>query len=288
MKIGFIGLGMMGSGVCMNIATKGYETTVFDMNEKALAPFRDKATIASSAEEAFLASDMTFLSLPGSIQVEELAERFLALDVAGKTIVDLSTSYPLSSRTLHEKFKARGCAFADASLTGTPGHAQSGELIVTFGGDRETFERCGEVAACFARSFQYIGDSGAGNIAKLVNNYLAIMYVALYGEIFPLAEKLGIDVGNLFEIIGESGVGCRMYQGAGGKIVRQSYEQGFALNLALKDIGYVKRLFEDYGSPSFILDGGLNAFRSAKARGLGPKDVSEVAKVQREFLDLGN
>lgn len=286
MKVGFIGLGMMGSGACMNIVEGGFETTVYDMSEKAMAPFKGKARLAQSAEEVFQCSDLTLMSLPSSVQVEAVTDSFLTMGVQGKTVLDISTSFPLSSRAIYEKFKKAGGEFGDASLTGTPAQSAAGELIVTFGGDEATFEKAAPVVQTFSKAFRYIGKSGAGNIAKLINNYLAIMYVNLYGEIFPLVEKLDIDVEKLFELIGESGVGCPMYKGAGKKIVSKKYEHGFALELALKDAGYVKQLFDSYGSPSFILDGGLSAMKIAKQRGLGKKDISEVAKVQRDLLNL--
>ena len=286
MKVGFIGLGMMGSGVCMNIVDGGFETTVYDMNEEAMVPFEGKASLAQSIEEVFEHSEITLMSLPSSVQVEAVTNTFLLMGVKGKTVLDISTSFPLSSRAIYEKFKNAGGEFADASLTGTPAQSAAGELIVTFGGDEATFEKVTPVVNTFSKAFQYIGKSGAGNIAKLINNYLAIMYVNLYGEIFPLVEKLDIDVEKLFDIIGESGVGCPMYKGAGKKIVSKSYEHGFALDLALKDAGYVKQLFDSYGSPSFILDGGLSAMKIARQKGLGKKDISEVAKVQRELLNL--
>lgn len=270
----------------MNIVESGFETTVYDMSEKAMAPFQGKARLAQNVEEVFESSDLTLMSLPSSIQVETVTDTFLSMGVKGKTVLDISTSFPLSSRAIYEKFKKAGGEFADASLTGTPAQSAAGELIVTFGGDETTFEKVAPVVRTFSKAFRYIGKSGAGNIAKLINNYLAIMYVNLYGEIFPLVEKLDIDVEKLFELIGESGVGCPMYQGAGKKIVSKNYEHGFALELALKDAGYVKQLFDSYGSPSFILDGGLSAMKIAKQRGLGKKDISEVAKVQRDLLNL--
>lgn len=286
MKVGFIGLGMMGSGVCMNIATKGYDVIVYDLSSTARERFRDVAEIAGDADELFLKSDVVLLSLPGSIQVEETTNRFLELGVEGKAVIDISTSFPLSSRSIYEKFKANGGEFADASLTGTPQQAKDGTLIVTFGGDRETFDKYYDLVSCFAANFQYIGGSGAGNIAKLANNYLSIMYAALYAEIFPLVEKLDIDVENLYNIIGQSGVGCRMYQGAGKKVALKNYEYGFALQLALKDLTYVKQLYDAYESPSPLLDGAMGAFRTAKLKGLGPKDISELARLQREYLKL--
>lgn len=283
--IGFIGLGRMGGGICRHLLEQGYAMTVFDIQESNSLPFAGKAAVAPSVGEVLDASDVVFLSLPGSPQVEETVERFIARGVAGKTIVDLSTSYPMSSSKLHEKVKAAGGQFADASLTGTPTHAEQGSLIVTFGGDEETFVQCEPIIRAFAsRGVHHVGGPGAGNIAKLANNYLSIMYIALYSEIFPLAEKLGYDTAKLFDIIGNSGVNCPMYQSNAAKIVNKTYDPSFALDLALKDLTYVKKLFDEFQFPSFVLDGGLNLLRIGHQQGYGANDCSEMARVVRDMM----
>jgi 3-hydroxyisobutyrate dehydrogenase-like beta-hydroxyacid dehydrogenase len=283
--IGFIGLGRMGGGICHQLLERGYAMTVFDINENNSSLFADRAAVATTVGEVLDKSDIVFLSLPGSPQVEETVEKFIARGVAGKTIVDLSTSYPLSSSKLHAQVRAAGGQFADASLTGTPMHAEQGSLIVTFGGDEQTFSQCKSIIEAFAsRGVHHIGGPGAGNIAKLANNYLSIMYIALYSEIFPLAEKLGFDTVKLFEIIGNSGVNCPMYQSNAAKIVNKTYDQSFALDLALKDLSYVKQLFDEHQFPSFVLDGGLNLLRIGHQQGYGANDCSEMARVVRDMM----
>lgn len=283
--IGFIGLGRMGGGISRKLLEHGYAMTVFDINEENSRPFADKANIAANVGEVLERSDVIFLSLPGSPQVEETVELFISQGVNGKMIVDLSTSYPLSSSKLHAQVKAAGGQFADASLTGTPTHAQQGNLIVTFGGDDEAFAQCAPIIGTFAaRGVHHIGGPGAGNIAKLANNYLSIMYIALYSEIFPLAEKLGFDTDKLFEIIGNSGVNCPMYQSNAPKIINKTYDPSFALDLALKDLTYVKKLFDEHQFPSFVLDGGLNLLKIGHQKGYGSNDCSEMARVVRDTM----
>lgn len=285
-KIGFIGLGKMGGGISNRLIETGYDLTVYDINSVNMEPFSSKAHLAESKQELLKRSDFIFMSLPGSVEVEQWIEEFIAEGVEDKVIIDLSTSYPLSSQALHAKVKQAGGQFADASLTGTPVHAADGALIVTFGGDRETFDQSLPLIESFAsRGVHYMGGPGAGNIAKLANNYLAIMYVALYSEIFPLAEKLGFDTKKLFEIIGQSGVGGGMYQSNAAKIVDKTYDPSFSLDFALKDISYVKKLYEDHQIPSFVLDGGLNLLRLGHLKGYGQNDLSEMARVVREMME---
>jgi len=287
MKVGFIGLGRMGSGVCSNIIKKGYDTTVFDISEDAMKKFEGKAKLARSPEEVFTASDVTLLSLPGYPEVEAITDKFLELGVKGKGVIDISTSHPTSSRKIHDKFKAAGGRYLDAPLTGTPVAAAEGTLVVNVGGDEEDYEMYKDLIAAFSKASHYIGKAGAGNIAKLVNNYLAIMYIGLYAEAFPLAEKMGYDVEKLFNIITDSGVNCPIYRNTVPKMcIDKTFNPGFALNFCLKDLSYFKMLFEEYKCPSFILDGGINMFKLARIMGLGDKDSSEVAKVTYRNLGI--
>lgn len=284
-NIGFVGLGKMGAGVCSNLIQAGYRVIVYDTDPTVMQRFEGIAETAEQLTDV-LKHEVIFLSLPSSIIVENVVAAFIQYGVKDKTIVDLSTSFPLSSRKLFEDVQQAGGDFADASLTGSPAHAAEGQLIVTFGGHAETFERLQPEWRCFARQAHYIGGAGAGNMCKLVNNYLAIMYVALYAEIFPLADKLELDVLKLFDIIGNSSVNCLMYQNAGSKIAKQTYEPAFELQLALKDLKYVKDLYDQFRASSPVLDGGIQLFEAASLQGLGNQDISEVARTIRESLHM--
>ena len=287
MKIGFIGLGKMGSGCCNNLIAKGYELAVYDLLPQVSEKYRGKAIIASSADELFSTSEITFLSLPGYPEVEEITEKFLSLGVKGKAVIDLSTSYPSSSKAIQAKFSKAGGIFLDAPLTGTPLAAAEGSLVVNVGGDEADYEKYKGVIAAFSKASHYIGPAGAGNIAKLVNNYLAIMYTALYSECFPLAEKMGYDIKRLFEIISDSGVNCPIYQRTVPKMtIAKTFDPGFSVNYCIKDLSYIKKLFDEYQCPALLLDGGLNSFKLTKAMGYGEGDSSNVAKLTYKNLDI--
>ncbi|MDW7659013.1 MAG: NAD(P)-dependent oxidoreductase [Bacillota bacterium] len=284
--IGFIGLGRMGSGICQNIINAGHEVLVFDEKAEAMhalkGTFQQAADIGSVLEK----SAVIFLCLPGSIQVEAVAQTFLNGQVAGKTIIDLSTSFPLSSKKLYEQYAAAGASFADASLNGSPVNAAQGSLIITFGGDRDVYDRLQTLFACFSKEVLYMGPAGSGNLAKLACNYLAINYAVLYAEIFPLLEKLGVDLEQFFETIGHTGVDCGIYRYYAPKIIDKSYKPGFALELALKDATYVKQLFETFQAPAFLLEGCLNLLRTSVKDGKATHDLSECADTMRQYLKI--
>lgn len=287
MKVGFIGLGRMGGGACSNIIKKEYDTIVYDVYEGAMKQFEGKAKLAKNPEEVFMASDVTLLSLPGYPEVEEITQKFLDLGVKGKGVIDLSTSYPTSSKKIYDKFKANEGYYLDAPLTGSPAMASEGTLVVNVGGDEADYDRYKDLIGAFSKVSHYIGPSGGGNIVKLMNNYLAIMYIGLYAEAFPLAEKMGYDVEKLFNIIADSSVNCKNYQSTVPKMcINKTFDPGFALNFCLKDLSYFKLLFEEYKVPSFILEGGINMFKLGRLMGYGEKDSSEVAKVMYNNLGI--
>jgi len=285
-KVGFIGLGRMGSGICNNIIKNGHDTVVFDTNPEAYRNIEERMHAAKDVSEVFSLCEITFLSLPGSIQVEETIGKFMECGVEGKTVIDLSTSYPISSRKIYELFKNNGGYFADSSLSGSPNDSANGNLLVFFGGDKEVYDRWLPLMRTFSREVKYVGASGSGNIAKLACNYLGVMYATLYAEIFPLLEKLGVDINQFYDIIGSTKVDCGVYRFYAPKIVNKTYDMGFSLELALKDITYVKRMFEEYEVPAFILEGGLNLLRTSVKDGKANKDLSECAATVRDYLKI--
>ena len=121
MKIGFIGLGRMGRGVCENFVKKGHDVAVYDVSADAMEYFRGKAELASNPADLFERSEAVLLSLPSSVQVEAMCDTFLSCGVKDKIVIDLSTSYPLSTKKLHEAFKKHGGILLDAPLMGCGG-----------------------------------------------------------------------------------------------------------------------------------------------------------------------
>jgi 3-hydroxyisobutyrate dehydrogenase-like beta-hydroxyacid dehydrogenase len=285
-RVGFIGVGKMGRGMCDNIVKKGYLTTVYDMVPETLAHFKDKATTASSSLEVFLASDVTFLSLPNSLVVETIAEEFLKEDVTGKTIVDTSTSYPESTKELHARFTAAGGQFIDAPLLGGPNDTASGTAPCMISGDQDAVDDVRDIVSSYAAPIDYMGAIGSAHTVKIAMNFQGLMYAALAAQMFPLMEKMGIDTKNLFKIMNEGPFGNAVFDFYGRKFVEKDYLMDFALDMALKDMLYMKRLYDQFNVPAFLLDGGLSLLREAVKDGRGKHDTSEMAAVMYEYLGL--
>ena len=149
MKIGFIGLGRMGRGVCENFVRHGHDVAVYDVSAAAMEHFRGQAELSPDPAALFQRSEAVLLSLPSSVQVEDMCETFFACGVEGKTVIDLSTSYPLSTKKLHAAFKERGGVLLDAPLMGNPTMAAEGTISVTVGGDEADFEAARPIFEAF-------------------------------------------------------------------------------------------------------------------------------------------
>ena len=281
-KIGFIGLGTMGSRIGGRIADGEFPMRVFDISPAALQKFAEKhagANAVNTVPDVFSSSDVVFLSLPGSPQVEATVDEAGGVDLKGKIIVDLSTSHPDSTRRLAGGLKEKGCVLMDAALTGGPPQAESGELTVIAAGEKPTFDSILSLLEVFGKNIFYVGKSGSGHTIKLINNSFSGLYVCLYAEILPLIEKLGIDREGFMKVIQASGGNSPMFPIFAPKILNCDFSLAFAIELMEKDFSYVEKILEGNGMKSGLLEAGRNLCVKALEQGKGKEDVSALRDV---------
>ena len=285
-RIGFIGVGKMGRGMCENLIKKGNEVTVFDVNRENAAFFEGRAVIAASALEACRVSDIIFLSLPNSEVVEKVVGDLLVDGADGKSVVDVSTSDPNSTKRLYADAKAAGANYVDAPLLVGPDDTMAGNAPCIISGDKDVVDELIPIISAYASPIDYFGEIGNAHTVKLAMNFTGLMYAALMAQMFPLMEKQGIDIKNLFKVMNEGPFGNWVFDFYGKKYVERNYHMDFSLELALKDMTYVKRMYEKHNVPAFLLDGGLDFLRAAMKDGRGKLDYSEIAATMREYLEF--
>lgn len=281
-KIGFIGLGNIGKGICNNLIRKGHTLTVYDVNAKAMEPYKGKATLASDPVECLKNGDYVFFSLPNSNVIEELMERFFAAGVKGKTIIDTSTSYPLSTKRLAARVKEAGGVMVDAPLMAGPDEAEAGTLDIVVGGDKADYEALKDLFDCYTRSHKYVGEIGNGHLAKLAINFCGLSEALLFAQIYPVMEKLGFSRENLYGILNNEALANWVFDFYSKKYVARNYRLDFALAFGLKDLGYMKRLYEELNIPGFLLDGALDLCR-VTLQGQKPGEVLDFSHACREM-----
>ncbi|SFJ07108.1 NAD(P)-dependent oxidoreductase [Jannaschia pohangensis] len=275
-KIGFVGVGLMGHGMAASLLGAGHPLTVIAHRNRA--PIEDLA--AKGAAEAddlaalAKASDIVHICAPGSPQVEGIVEVLLAKMAKGGVIVDCSTSNPVSTKILAAKAEAAGLHWLDAPLGGTPAQAATGELAAMVGAHEAVFDRVKPVIATWAKTIVRIGGPGAGHTMKLLNNFLAMGYGALYAEALTLAEKSGVGTEMFDSVIRGSRMDCGFYQTFMGYAVDGNREaHKFTLTNALKDMSYLAAMADGTGVANPVQGAVKNSYAMAvNTGGDGPED----------------
>ncbi len=286
-RIGFIGLGAMGRGACDNLVKKsGLPVFVYDTNIENMNYFLDRAMLCQSIEEVRDNSDIVFLSLPNSDVVESVSEVFLKGDPKDKVIIDMSTSFPASTKKLYKNFKELGGVFIDAPMMGGPNDTAEGTAPCMISGDEEEVNKIKDLISYFASPIDYMGEAGTAHTVKIAMNFTGLGYATLIAQMFPLMEKMGVDTKNLFKVMNEGPFGNWMFDFYGQKTVDKNYRMDFALDLGLKDMTYMKKMYDQYNVPAFMLDGMLDLLRTSLKEGKGSKDYSQCAATMYEYLGL--
>lgn len=288
-RVGFIGLGNIGKGICSNLIKKGNELAVYDVYKPAMEQFQGQAYLAESPVDVLRRSDYVFLSLPKSEIVEETVHAFIQEGVKDKMIIDTSTSYPISTKKLFEEVKAAGGAFVDAPLMAGPDEAAAGTLDIVVGGDKEDYDNAKELFDAYCQSYKYVGPSGTGHLIKLAINFISLTEALMFAQLFPLMDKMGFDPKDLFEVFEDSVLKNWTSTFYTKKYMDREYKLDFALALGTKDLSYVKRMYEEYNVPAFVLDGALDFCRVALAeqeKGQPPIDMSYPCETMYHLLGM--
>lgn len=288
-RVGFIGLGNIGKGICSNLIKKGNELAVYDVYKPAMEQFQGQAYLAESPVDVLRRSDYVFLSLPKSEIVEETVHAFIQEGVKDKMIIDTSTSYPISTKKLFEEVKAAGGAFVDAPLMAGPDEAAAGTLDIVVGGDKEDYDNAKELFDAYCQSYKYVGPSGTGHLIKLAINFISLTEALMFAQLFPLMDKMGFDPKDLFEVFEDSVLKNWTSTFYTKKYMDREYKLDFALALGTKDLSYVKRMYEEYNVPAFVLDGALDFCRVALAeqeKGQPPIDMSYPCEIMYHLLGM--
>jgi len=235
-KLGFIGLGHMGSHMVTRLRAAGYAVTVYDRS-------REKSQTATPKELASN-SDVVLISVTDDAAVEQVMfgpDGALAGLREGMRIIDLSTVSPASSRRLYAAAREKGASMIDAAVSGSVPQVDEGNLVIFVGGDRETLQPCRPILEVLGHSIFHMGASGMGTTMKLVVNTLLGLGMQALAEAVALGVKSGLDQTLLLDILGQTAVVSPSQKSKLANINRDEYSTQFALSLMHKDLGLVLR-----------------------------------------------
>jgi 3-hydroxyisobutyrate dehydrogenase len=290
MRIGFIGLGMMGHHMVANLQKAGHELVVYDVRREAGEEALGRgARWAETPADAARQSEIVMTSLPGPKEVEQVAlgdNGVLAGAARGTIYVDVSTSSPTLIRRIHQVMGEHGVRVADAPVSGGVTGAEDASLQIMVGCDADLFEQIQPVLRGIGDKITYIGEVGAGEVAKLVHNQIALVVQQAVAEGLTLGTKAGIQPEKLLEAIrggaygrGGGGVGPGLER----TTLRGDWDRPrFALALARKDLGLATDLAHEFGVPMPLAAMAEQALIECLNRGWGGKDMTAAFALQEE------
>jgi 2-hydroxy-3-oxopropionate reductase len=291
-RIAFFGVGLMGEPMAGHLLDAGHTVVVVAHRNRAgvdrLAA-RGAAEAASPAEAAER-TEAAIMMLPTADEVEAILFGEGGAGTAmprGYTVIDMGTSYPPQTRRLAERVLERGGRFLDAPVTGGPGGARDGTLVIMVGGHPATFESVRPILAAMGSQIYHFGDVGAGHTAKLVQNMIGITSAAAIAEGFVLAKAAGLDVERLFEMLGSSTSASPLLKGMIPKVFHRGFDQvNFRLDLAYKDIRQATQLAREMTVPLPAANGATELLQLARALGFGAQDSTAVIRGLETLLRI--
>lgn len=240
MKVGFIGLGIMGRPMAKNVMKSGYDLTVYARNPKTLDEFKELgANIASSGKEVAEKCEVIILMLPNSPNVNDALfdENGIAEGLSdGKTIIDMSSINPVESQRFARILSEKGVEWLDAPVSGGEPKAIDGTISVMVGGNEEKFNKYLDLMKSMAGDVVRVGEVGAGNTTKLANQIVVALNIAAVSEAFILAKKAGVDPELVYQAIRGGLAGSTVMDAKGPMMLDRNFDPGFRIELHIKDL----------------------------------------------------
>ena len=244
MRVAFLGLGVMGHPMAGHLASAGHHVTVYNRTAAKAAAWADKYKGASAATPALAAAgaDIVFCCVGNDEDLRSVVlgpEGALAGMKHGSVFVDHTTASAAIARELYAAAKTRGVQFVDAPVSGGQAGAENGLLTVMCGGDNAPFEAMKPVAMAFSRAVTLVGESGAGQLAKMVNQVAIAGLVQGLAEAIAFGQRAGLDMKQVLDVIGKGAAQSWQMDNRGKTMVEDKFDFGFAVDWMRKDLSLV-------------------------------------------------
>lgn len=290
MKIGFIGLGIMGKPMSKNLLKAGHQLVVLDNKKHAMDELvAAGAESASTPEEIAERTDIVITMLPNSPQVQQVVlgtNGILASAREGLILVDMSSIAPLVSRELSGKLAQKGVAMLDAPVSGGEPKAIDGTLSVMVGGSQKTFDRCLPVLKAMAASVVRTGDIGAGNVTKLANQIIVALNIAAISEALVLATKAGVQPELVYQAIRGGLAGSTVLDAKAPLIMDRMFNPGFRIKLHIKDLANVLETSHELGVPLPLTASVMEMMQALRVDGLEEADHASLVKYYEKLAQV--
>ena len=281
MKIGFIGLGIMGAPMAGHLIAGGHQAFVHTRSKVPAALIEAGATACATAAEVAAAAEVIFLMVPDTPDVEKVL--FGMGGVAsgltkGKTVVDMSSISPIATKDFATRIEALGCDYLDAPVSGGEVGAKAASLTIMVGAKPEAFARIQPLFALMGKYITHVGDVGAGQITKVANQMIVALNIAAVAEALVFASKAGADPARVRQALMGGFAASRILEVHGERMIKRTFNPGFRIALHQKDLGLALQGARALGMAMPQTAGAAQLMQVMQAQGWDLLDHSALVK----------
>lgn len=282
MKLGFIGLGIMGKPMVKNLLQAGYEVLVYDVVPENVAWAAEHGAVPKESSKAVADKCRIIITmLPNSPHVKTVVlgeGGILEGAQEGTILIDMSSIAPLASQEIQRECAKKGVKMLDAPVSGGEPKAVDGTLSIMVGGDQEVFDQVYDILMVMGSSAVLCGEIGAGNTTKLANQVIVALNIAAVSEAFMLSTKAGVDPVKVFDAIKGGLAGSTVMNAKVPMITEGNFQPGFKIDLHIKDLNNALETGHEVGAPLPLTAGVMEMLQVLRMDGCGQEDHSAIAK----------
>ena len=289
-RLGFIGLGVMGKPMCLNLIRAGNSLMVFDINSEPIEELVQAGAKAGDSPSAIGSEcDVIFTMLPDSPHVEAVIngkDGILEGIKPGSTIVDMSSIAPQMAQKLHALAKEKGIAMLDAPVSGGEPKAIDGTLSIMVGGDKKDFESIEDLLLVMGASALLMGEIGSGNVCKLANQIMVAVHLSAMSEAMVFAEKAGVDAEKVYEAIRGGLAGSTVLDAKMPLILDRNFKPGGPIRMHTKDLVNVRDLAMEIDAPIPLTVQVMEFMKALKADGKAEDDHGGLVQYHEKLAGV--
>lgn len=282
MDVGFIGLGIMGSGMARNLVRAGFDVTVWNRTAERMKPLVEAgAHAADSPADVAARSEIIVICVSNTPDVEDVImgeDGVLAGAKSGSLVIDCSTISPHATRDMAEALASHGVHMLDAPVSGGSEGAANGTLTIMIGGEESQVERARPLLEAMGKTITRVGDHGAGQTAKLVNQVLVVSSMQGMAEALLLASAGGLDLEKTLAAVSGGAAGSWTLSNRGPQVIARDWRPGFTIDLQMKDLRLVMDAADELGVPLPATAIIFQLMRTLQERGLGNEGNHAIVK----------
>lgn len=290
MKVGFIGLGIMGKPMCKNLIKAGHDLIVTTHNQDTLKEMEALgAKAVYNGKEVAEEAEVIITMLPNSPQVREVAlgkGGIIECGRRGIVLIDMSSIDPTESKAISAVLAEKGIDMLDAPVSGGEPKAIDGTISVMVGGKRETFDKYYELLMNMAGSAVYVGPIGSGNVAKLANQIIVAVNIAAVSEALTLATKAGTDPELVYQAIRGGLAGSTVLDAKAPMMMDRNFKPGFRIELHMKDLNNALNAGHAVNAALPLTAELMEIMQSLKADGCEKEDHSSIVKYYEKISNV--